>query len=184
MSSRVVLFDMDGVLCDFVTGVLRAWGKFIPARDVQWEFGLQVGMGPWADPAAWRCMESEPFWRELLPLPDGMDLFARVLAAVGPDRVALLSDGSCKHSPEGKRAWLRRHLPAHEHDLFLGRRKFKLAADAVVLVDDYQPHVEAWGRRGPAVLAPRPWNARKPETDAQGRFDPAAVAAEVLALAG
>lgn len=168
---RNVLFDMDGVIANFVGGVLRAWGKTLPIRDVQLEFGLQVGFGPWSDPDTWKALDVPGFWEGLEILPDGMDLFRRVHATLGRDRIAFLSDGSRDGAPEGKRRWLDQHLPGFRSEAIFARAKHKIASNELVLVDDYEPHVKKWREKGPAILVPRPWNSRKPETDENGNFD-------------
>lgn len=178
----VVLFDMDGVLADFVGGALAAHGKELVPSEVVWDFPSQIGFAGAMDPAFWAPLSHAEFWEQLPPLEDGMAAFEAVAARVPRERIGFLSSGIVKGSSDGKRAWVAKHLPGWEKHLILGIHKALLAAPCKVLVDDYEPNADGFGAAGGrAVLVPRPWNRRKPLTCGRGRFDPAAVANEILA---
>lgn len=177
----LVFFDMDGVLADFVGGSLRAHGKTLPHAACGWDFMTQVGFAGGGDPAFWGPLSNTAFWAALDPLPDGMALFRLVEAMTG-GRVSILSSGLCPGSADGKREWLKRHLPGYEKKAVFCTVKEQVAAPHKLLIDDHEPNVAAFrDHGGPAVLVPRPWNHRRGETCPAGGFDAAAVAAEVAA---
>lgn len=184
MASRrepVVLFDMDGVLVDFVGGALRAHGKTLAPSEVVWDFPSQVGFSGSADPAFWEPLSNHDFWAELEPLADGMVAFELVAKAMPKHRIGFLSSGIVKGSSDGKRSWVAKHLPGWEKHLILGTHKALLAAPCKVLVDDHEPNVTAFAAAGGrAVMVPRPWNERKPLTCERGKFDPVSLATEII----
>lgn len=171
---RTIFFDMDGVLADFVGGALAAHGKTLDPAAVQWDFCSQIGFAGPGDPAFWSPLSNPEFWATLPPLPDGMELFRRAEAEFGAGRIGILSSGLCPGSCDGKRAWLKKHLPAYEKRAIFCTVKELVAAPCKVLVDDYEPNHDAFvAAGGRAVLAPRPWNRRRELTGEAGRFDPA-----------
>jgi 5'(3')-deoxyribonucleotidase len=184
--ASTIFFDMDGVLADFVGGSLRAHGKTLPHAECRWDFMCQVGFASGGDPAFWSPLSNPDFWANLDPLPDGLALFARAVAAFGADRVGILSSGLCPGSCDGKREWLRRHLPGLDRRAVFCTEKHLCAAPCKVLVDDHDPNVAGFlapptGRPGGrAVLVPRPWNRRADES-AGGRFDTDAIMTELHA---
>ncbi len=180
----VILFDMDGVLADFVGGALRVHGKYIHPGEVGYNFWTQVGFdGDAGAKAFWALLANPGFWANLDPLPDGMELFERVRGLVSKDRIGLLSSGFCPGSPDGKAEWVRKHLPGFERRLYTGADKHLLAAPHIILIEDYEANVEAWqAAGGKAVLVPRSWNRRRGETLPGNTFRPAALAGEIADL--
>ncbi len=184
MRPCVALFDLDGVLSGFVQGALAAHGKTLPPAEVEWDFCTQIGFNGPGDPAFWKPLQDHDFWFGLPVLDDGMAVFERVAAAIPKDRIGFLSSGLCPGSADGKRAWIKKHLPDWEKHLLLGTHKSLLAAPCKLLFDDYVPNVTGFrAAGGRAVTCPRPWNVRRGETCGLGRFDPAKLAAEILTAA-
>jgi 5'(3')-deoxyribonucleotidase len=183
MEISALFFDMDGVLCDFVGGALKAHNAWLDPADIQWDFMNQIGFCGGGDPGFWKPLENPAFWAELEPLPDGMDLFFRAASRWG-DRIGILSSGLCPGSCDGKRAWLKRWLPGYEKRAVFCTVKELCAAPCKVLIDDHEPNVNSfrWDGGGRSLLIPRPWNFRKPQTCKAGRFDVDAIAAELLTL--
>lgn len=179
-----VFFDLDGLAADFVGGALAIHGLHIPPADVQWDFMTQVGFSA-SDPKFWEPLANEKFWAGLQPLADGMALISGIESEMPVRRLGILSSGLVAGSCDGKRKWLAQHLPA-----FLGRINFcsvkeMCASSRHILVDDHDGNVDKFiAAGGRAVLVPRPWNNRRNETDAEGRFDVAKVMDEVLDAAG
>jgi hypothetical protein len=181
-----VFVDMDGVLADFVRGAFRLHGKSIPMRDVQWGFPAQIGFESDRDPAFWRGMD-RAFWAGLEPLADGFALFRAVERMIDPERIALLTSAAGEDGCiDGKRDWIRRHLPDYLPRLFTGSAKELFAAPAKLLIDDNDVNAARFRRAGgAAVLVPRPWNVRGWGCDADGGFDPPSASDDVrTALAG
>lgn len=182
MSRPVIFFDLDGVLADFVGGVFRLQHPKPAPRydDVRW--GLEEQLG-YADPADfWRQLGYE-FWSELPAYEDGFGLLGAVATAVGLDGIGLLtSPCDTPGCLEGKRDWVRRHLPDYHRRLFIGSAKHLFAGPGKVLVDDHDANVDAFRAAGGRVVQPpRPWNRRSGETHERGSFVVTAAYTDVIA---
>jgi hypothetical protein len=159
-----IFFDLDGVLADFVTGALAAHGRTdVPAASVEWAIETQLGIEP---ETFWKPLGLE-FWRDLPRHEDGFALLAHAEAKFGRDRIALLSS-PCQTAGclEGKREWVRRHLPDYERRLFLGSAKQMFAGPRTVLVDDHDTNTNRFVTAGGwSVPVPRPWNSHRARCD-------------------
>jgi hypothetical protein len=157
----VLFFDLDGVLADFVGGALAAHGRGdVPASSVPWCIEKALGIEP---TAFWAPLGFD-FWANLKPLPDGMRLFDRACVLMGADRIGLLTSPCETHGcADGKRAWVKRHLPpAMSRRLFIGSAKELFAGPHKVLVDDHDANIDRFHEAGGAtVQPPRPWNRHK-----------------------
>lgn len=174
---KVVFFDMDGVLADFVGATIRVHNLPLKHADCGWDFWTPHGL---LSEEFWAPLADYHFWANLEPLPDGMDLFRRVEATIGTDRIGLLSSGLCPGSCDGKRDWLKRHLPAYAKSAVFCTTKHLCAAPCKLLVDDHEPNVTGFIEHGgSAVLVPRPWNSRRGETCDRALFNVDAVLREV-----
>lgn len=178
--SPVIFFDMDGLLCDFVRGVLRHHGREdFPYSDVRWGIEAQLGIEPGQ---FWDGL-GHGFWANLDTLADGFRLLRWAEHAVGADAVGILSS-PCDTAgcAEGKREWILRHLPTYKKRLFLGSAKELFAGPAKLLIDDHDPNCDRFAAAGgKAVLVPRPWNERRGECDPDGGFPFGRVVDDVLA---
>lgn len=180
----VALFDMDGVLCQFVAGALAVHGKSLHHAETQWDFCTQIGFNGPGDPAFWRPLENAAFWAMLEPHIDGMRLLTYLEERIGEDRIGILSSGLCLGSVDGKRMWLRRHLPKYEKRAIFCTVKELVAGPGKVLIDDHDPNVNKFAAvGGHAVLVPRPWNTRKGQLPSRyhlREFDPELLLTEVM----
>lgn len=158
---KIVYFDLDGVLADFVGGAFRRHGREKPQGEIQWDFMTTMGFSGGGDMEFWKPLEDSVFWAGLEPLGDGMDLFARVEKMVGKERIAILSSGLCPGSCDGKRDWLKKHLPGYEKAAIFGTLKGLCASPRHVLVDDFDRNVDEFSLHGRAVMVPRSWNRRR-----------------------
>ena len=180
---RIVFWDMDGLVADFVSGALAFHGKSLPMAEVTWDFPLQLGFKETWCPTFWQPLGTKEFWRDLLPLDDGMELFHRVEAAVGKDRLCILSSGQSPGSPDGKREWLEKWLPGYAKTAIFAHAKHLVAAPDKVLVDDYDGNVDKFvAAGGRACLVPRPWNTKRHLSCPQGRFQVGQVLDELIPL--
>lgn len=184
----IVLFDMDGVLVDFVRGSLRLHGRLdhVPFPDLRWDFPQQVGFeGTWVSDF-WNPLGRD-FWASLDPLPDGMELFRNVEAyceRYGHSLGLLSSPCNTAGCCDGKRDWVERHLPAYRKRTFLGSDKTVFASRGIVLLDDHDANVDAFrARGGRSVLIPRPWNVHRDECTGDGSFDVGVLMRRFLSVA-
>lgn len=179
---QVIFFDMDGVLADFVGGSIRVHNLPLTHAECGWDFWTPHGI---THEVFWKPLTDPAFWANLDPLPDGLELFRHVESRVGTDRIGLLSSGLCPGSCDGKRDWLKKHLPGYEKNAIFCTAKHLCASSTKILIDDHEPNVDGFRvHGGTAVLVPRPWNKRKPETCAKGGFDAARLAAELEGMVG
>lgn len=152
--------DLDGVLVNFVGGACRHHKMPTPytraASLGEWDVVKLLDVSP---DQFWRGMGYD-FWRLLDWMPDGRDILAVVESVFGADNVCLLTSPSDNFGAvEGKRAWVKNHLPSYFDRLIVGRCKDFMAGPERVLVDDYPVNVEKFSAAGGlGLLVPRPWN--------------------------
>lgn len=178
----VLFLDLDGVIVDFVAGAFRAHGRRPPPPlDVRWGFPAQMGFTGTDDPAFWAPLGHD-FWANLPWTAEGRAVVAAAEAAYGEHHVAVMtSPCDTPGSVEGKVAWVRREMPRYARRLFVGPAKHLAAGPGKLLVDDHGPNCERFAAAGgESLLVPRPWNARRGEVDALGRFDTGALAGEIM----
>ncbi len=153
-----VFFDLDGVLCDFVGGALKLHNRTdVPHASIQWGIEAQLGIEP---AAFWEPLGYD-FWANLEPCQDGIDLLCAVSNHVGDiGRIGLLtSPCNTDGCVDGKRAWVKRHLPQFSRRLFVGSAKELFAGPSKVLVDDNDANCDKFRHAGGLVtMPPRPWN--------------------------
>lgn len=189
MTIRAYL-DMDGVLVDFVRGMMAAHGCYRPLSEVRW--GLHEVLGV-PEEKLWSVCGHD-FWAGLGWTEEGPPLLRSVETLFGVGNVTLLTSvGPQPGGPEGKASWVRKHLPDYVDRLIVadgGRHQFtgvlsvggkhELAAPDAILIDDHEGYVDRFIEHGGhAVLVPRPWNRRKTDTDGAGRFSVARVINEL-----
>ncbi len=156
---NAIFVDLDGVLADFHSSMVRLWGQD-PATmdDASWaeagEWGLSVEM-----PDFWPRVQAEgaDFWRNLPKLPWTDRLWAACNAAC--DRVVILTTpGPFPESAAGKTAWVHEQLGPKTRVL-IGSPKDVCSKPGRILIDDRSGYRNRWEAEG-GVLMPlwRPWN--------------------------
>ncbi len=171
--------DMDGVLVDFVSGALRAHGRAIYPKKVRYEFPVDLGFKSPHDPAFWNPLGRE-FWSSLDWTGEGKELLAGLELIFG-ERIVLVTSPPLLPlgAVDGKEQWVQRNLPAYMDRLVITRAKYLMAGPAKLLVDDNNDNiVQHYAGGGRVVMVPRPWNARRHQTDDEGRFSVDAIIAE------
>lgn len=164
-----IFFDLDGVLCHFVRGALKAHGREdVPHREIPW--GLEAHLG--IEPKVFWDKLDHMFAAELEPYADGMALLKEAERLVGAENIGILS--SPWDTPgcfEGKKAWIAKHLPDYSRRFFTGSAKHLFAGPTKILVDDHNPNIDKFREAGGAgLLIPRPWNTAKSECCSEGMF--------------
>ena len=161
MRKRIFL-DLDGVLADFVAGAARLHGKD-PASVTTWDFFER-----WSLTAAdfWNPLGRE-FWANLPLTPEAHQIVALCEQAVGKENICLLtSPCDTDGCPEGKRDWVKKHLPDYRRRLLIGAAKEFCATPRSLLVDDHDANCKAFLLAGGVpCLFPRPWNAYADRAD-------------------
>lgn len=167
MSQPVCFLDMDGVLADFVGGVLEFYKKDVPYREIKWDFFDQLGFKG-KEKLFWEPLGYE-FWKSLKPTEECFKIVSVVEKFFG-DRVAILTS-PCQTDGcvQGKIDWIKKHLPKYERRLLVGPCKSLLGAGSKLLIDDHDKNVDDFIQEdGHAILLPRPWNRNAGILDLDG----------------
>lgn len=174
---HVILFDMDGVISQFVRGALRLHNSTLDHSDITgWAMYEKMGL---TEPALYAPMGYD-FWSSLDCYSDGFELLGKLLG----ERLGLLSSPVLTPGcTDGKRAWVKRHLPDLLPRTFIGTDKSLFAHENAILIDDSDANVEKFRLAGGrAVLVPRPWNAARAECDITGHFNARKVFEQIAPL--
>lgn len=172
MDDPLILLDMDGVTFNFFAAVCKTFGvdpvegekKLEP---LDWWFKSVIG--DIGEKKFWEVVNARglSFWTEMEPYPFARRLYEG-LTQLAP--VMFLSwPGPHPHASAGKVELLHRYFPEAmaEENFFLGRHKWRLAQKGHLLVEDHEANVNAFRKKGDAILFPRRWNTRHPgEQDA------------------
>ena len=160
-----LLLDMDGVLCDFYSGVCKRFNR------VSWPYQWKPNVWNWFQ--EWGITESDlaphmdqQFYANLDWMPDGQQILT-LAENKAPGNVFLLtSPWDTPGCMEGKRDWVCKHIPQYLHRLVIGSPKQLLSRPDAVLLDDSESNCRKFASvdaPGTAVLVPRPWNVRHDE---------------------
>lgn len=173
---------MDGVLVDFTAGALQFHGKHLDPQEIRWEFPRQIGFGDTYAPDFWNPLGRE-FWENLDWTYEGLLLLAHLENYFGANITIISTPCETDGCADGKRNWVKKHIPQYSKRLFLGADKSILAGPNKVLIDDNDKNVETFrAAGGKAILVPRPWNCRRSETCSMGRFSVSSVMFDVVNL--
>ncbi len=156
------LLDMDGVLVDFVKGMVEAHGLPDPYADESFiDFYFDKAWGLSAT-KFWNVANRD-FWSNLDWMPDGVRILEIVELYHGHDNVCLLSSPCSQDGcVDGKLDWIKRHVPQYKRRFLFGPRKEFCAAPGRVLIDDNEDNVDAFVKcGGVGILVPRPWNRNR-----------------------
>ena len=161
-----VLLDLDGVLVNLVDGITERFGWEYPAdvidhtkRTERMPYRLHEVFGvAWGD--IWPHLGRD-FWANLKPLPWAFDVVAALEKRYG-DQICLLTapietDGAI----DGKRDWIKKHLPQYRFRQQIGTAKWFCASSRHVLIDDHEENLKLFREAdGHTFLFPAPWNRR------------------------
>jgi hypothetical protein len=158
----ICFLDLDGVLVDFVAGVLKHYGLPADRPVTAWNFDAELAHELGLSREDFWQSFGEAFWSELGWTVDGLELLHVIEDCFGHDNVYLLSSPCHTYGClEGKKRWVNQNLPDYRYRLFLGSAKHAFASSTKVLVDDSDDNVAKFRAvGGHAVLVPRPWNQR------------------------
>lgn len=156
----VILLDVDGVICNFVEGLIRSHNWFITHDEyASWNHHRHLGM---TDSDMWAPTNDGVWWTKLRPYPWAMYLVSElrergeVIFCTSPSL-----DSTC---PSQKVTWLRKHgfMSERKNDYQIGPRKELNAKSGAILIDDADSNFEKYvEHHGDAILFPQPWNANK-----------------------
>lgn len=164
MKIKHVLFDMDGVLADWVGGVCSLLGKDNHDTRFHWpkgEYEIETALRIPTD-QLWNLVNRQglDWWAHLDPFETNCDLFA--LFADSTAQLSILtSPGLCEYAPTGKFRWVQKHIPHLVDRLHIAREKHHLARPDTLLIDDCGENCKRFQEAGGnAILFPQPWNEK------------------------
>ena len=161
---RQILLDLDGVLADWVSAVIRLFGRHPADVISSWPHGvydLAEVLGV-SEAEMWRRVHAggAGFWATLEIYPWAHDLLdtcrkhARTTILPSPSR-----DPS---SLAGKVQWLDRHFGCGDHfrDYLVGPDKAAAAHRGALLIDDRDSMCKTFREHGGrTIVFPQPWNS-------------------------
>jgi 5'(3')-deoxyribonucleotidase len=122
------------------------------------DYDPETGEGCMFNLEFWDRCSGVDFWSSM-PMYAGADELYRRLCDLAPVTIvthARLEDPGCV---EGKRKWLHDNLGVPDDDMVFASKKWLLANENTLLIDDNDTNVCRFGgANGPAILYPRPWN--------------------------
>lgn len=153
----IFLLDVDGVVCNFVDGLISAHGWPIKHDDfTSWNHHRTFGV---TDEAMWEPTNDGKWWTQLPEYEWAKRLVlelrrhGEIIFCTSPSL-----DATC---PSQKVQWLRDHGLMHprKNDYQIGKRKEMNAKSGAILIDDSDSNVEKFVEHGgTAILFPQPWN--------------------------
>lgn len=153
----IFLCDVDGVICNFIQGLIDAHGWDIKHDDfTSWNHHHTLGV---SDEEMWKPTYDGKFWLNLQPYPWANELLeilrsqGTVIFCTSPSL-----DDSC---PSQKVAWLRNHgfMSRSKNDYQIGPMKELNAKSGAILIDDSDSNIKKYeDHQGRAITFPQPWN--------------------------
>jgi len=168
-----LLFDLDDVLADFLTALLREYNERYHDRltlDGVTEWDLSRAVKPECGRKVYDLFQKPGLFRHLAPKPHAPEVLQRlvnrgfeiVIVSDSPPGHAYcdyLQDPTRVSNPtDDKRKWLREHLPMVDvHNLVITGQKWRVAGD--LLIDDKPQTCETFAARGRrCILMDQPYN--------------------------
>ena len=145
-----VYLDMDGVLVDFIDGVLRWYKKDRKNRTVTKEFEAMAREVTEKSSAG----KMKGFWENLPLMPGAKRLVKWVQGRTSKADTWILSScsGDLKYCAKEKFKWMKKHIPMiPEENIILvmsAKHKARYAKEGDALVDDFKPNIQRWTQAG------------------------------------
>lgn len=163
-NKKVILTDVDGVLADFTTSLLKECGSSIKSEDINnWDCFSMMEQEH-RDYALNKVLKDPDFWRNLPLLPhaqtavEDMRRQGTLLFVTSP-WANRTSGWECKGWGWARAHWLREHFDASHEELIIAYSKHYIRGD--ILIDDRLKNVTTWAEhnlRGTAYLMRQPHN--------------------------
>lgn len=163
MKISQICLDMDGVLCDFVTPVVKLFAPDSYDLVIQgWERGcysIEKVLGV-STRELWKRIDAEGFslWANLEPYDWHRELLQ--LCQETAPTVICTSPSLKAASLKGKICWLQRMYGMKFRDYLIGPPKHFCARPGAVLIDDFDNNCERFREAGGlSITFPRVWNS-------------------------
>jgi len=157
MSNPIVLFDMDGTLCDYEGAMLQRMNELRAPYEPPITTFPDDRIPHLA--ARMKLIKNQPgFWRELPRLEDGYDILDFVSKFTQNVHVLTKGPWATHAAWTEKVEWCRHNLP---HSVKVTITEEKGIVYGKMLVDDWPPYIESWlahRPRGLVVMPDRTYN--------------------------
>lgn len=156
----IFLLDMDGVVCNFVDGLISSHGWNVTHEDwVTWNHHRTFGI---TDEVMWSPTRRDGWWYGLNEYWWAEKL---VVALRERGEIIFCTSPSSDHKCPGEKIqWLRDRgfMGQNKNDFQIGPRKEMMARSGAILIDDYETNVFKFRENGGrAILFPQPWNENR-----------------------
>ena len=160
--------DVDGVLADFTTGLMRAMRvpydyprELYSFKPGVWDYfpELKDRYGITFEQCNAVC--TREFWANLWWTFDGHSILRSVTDILDPTVIRLLTSPMPNlGSASGKMEWVEKNLPMMKKKTIITNvDKGEFAAPDRILIDDRDDNIYSWRKAGGiGVVCPRPWN--------------------------
>lgn len=164
-----ILLDLDGVLADFVKGMIKTHNISNPFTDYR-NLGndeLATIFGMTVEELFAPTNNNPEWWENLEKTDEAEAIVDSALTKVGIFNVHILSTPTrCPYSMVGKLNWIKKNFPMLSRNYNFSPKKKIAANPNNVLIDDSQSNCRTFiANGGKAFLVPRPWNVRYKETN-------------------
>ena len=149
--------DLDGVIVDFIAGIIDFWNLKCTHNDIKTWGGL-YDYFEGTEEEFWSPLP-ESFWENLDFTPEGAD----IINLLAPHKPTILTAPPWTGA-SGKQKWIQKNLPEYfDHGRYLiGPGKDAVAHPGAILIDDADHNIDAWvAKGGQGILVPRPWNRNR-----------------------
>lgn len=161
MFKDVVLLDMDGVICNFVQGIIDSLKlDIVHGQYATWDYHRELGF---TNEEMWAPTREAGWWENLKPYEWANSLMDSIRKHT--DKIIFCTSPGLDHKCASEKVyWLRKHgfMDRSKNDFQIGPKKELNAMSGAVLIDDSDSnvikYVEAAGR---AILFPQPWNTNR-----------------------
>lgn len=155
---NIALFDMDGTLCDYDSGLKVEMDKLISPGEQPFTPPLEDNAPKYLKARADLIRSSESWWANLPKLKLGWDILE--IARNLEYKIMILTQGPRRNpaSWSGKKRWMDKNLG---EDVNITITRDKSLVYGKVLVDDYPKYVEGWLKwrpRGRVIMPEGPLN--------------------------
>lgn len=155
-SDDVALIDMDSTLCDYDGAMQRALERFRSPGEV-YDFEHGSRWPDWYEARRMAVSTVPGFWRDLDPLPVGMEIFHQLQELQFSCNILTKGPSSKPLAWAEKLEWCRKHVPGTRVTV----TEDKSLVYGKLLVDDWPSYYQAWLRyrpRGYVIVPAHPWN--------------------------
>ena len=152
----IALVDLDGTLCNFSEAILERLIELRGPNDDP-DDELKLEPPPYILARQRIIMSTSGFWRNLKPIPAGLQLVSLLVEFEFNTHVFTKGPSDNPSAWAEKFEWCRLHVP----ELRVIMTEDKSLVNGDVLVEDWPPYIIQWRRRCPkgfVIIPAQPWN--------------------------